>query len=313
MPCLTGFAPPSGVYVAIEMKHESSLLSATWTIIWKSLLFLVLWGVLLAPFVIPIQARIPQFHKDYPLQLQLYFDAVSAVLVLAAGWIMVRFIDRRPFITLGFGPEHWVRDVLAGAVLGTLWLGISVLALWIMGFVSVLPWAGISLSVLCWSGAALVFNTVTQEVLVRSYIYQTIQSKANFVWAIVITSVIFMLFHAGALKGAILPVLNLFLAGVLFGVARHRTGNLWLPIAIHFVWNFLLGPVLGLTVSGQDDLNSGWRMLVLKGPDLWTGGSFGLEGGLAVTIATALGAAAIFHFVRWDKTETASAAVPGGD
>jgi uncharacterized protein len=295
------------------MKHQSGRFRAIWTIIWKSILFIVLWGFLLAPFIIPIKQLLPQFEKNFPLQARLYFDAASALSVLATAWIMVRFIDRRPFVTLGFVPEHLIRDVLAGLCIGTVWLGVSVLALWIMGFVSLLSSFKISLSVLGWAAAALVFNTVTQEVLVRSYIYQTIQSQTNFIWAIAGSSILFMLLHAGALGGAWLPALNLFLAGVFFGVAYHRSGNLWLPIAIHFAWNLLLGPLLGLTVSGQNELNGGTQLLTLQGPAFWTGGSFGMEGGFAVTLSTVMGAAAALHLIRWSKAEASPAIVLGGE
>jgi hypothetical protein len=60
-----------------------------------------------------------------------------------------------------------------------------------------------------------------------------------------------------------------------------------LPIAIHFTWNFLLGPFLGSAVSGQDLANR-WGLITLQGPALFTGGAFGLEGSLVVTIVTIL-------------------------
>ena len=106
--------------------------------------------------------------------------------------------------------------------------------------------------------------------------------------AILSSAVLFSAFHAGAFQGAwLLPALNLFIAGVVFGTAYCLSGNLWLPIAIHFTWNLLLGPVLGLTVSGQDDLNGGWQVFAVHGPQLFTGGPFGIEGGLVVTLTSA--------------------------
>src|SRR3989338_8412707 len=79
---------------------------------------------------------------------------------------------------------------------------------------------------------------------------------------------------------------NVFCAGCLFCMSYRFAGNLWFPIAIHFVWNFLLGSVLGLVVSGQSHLGKGSRILNLDGPALFTGGAFGLEGGLIVTFTT---------------------------
>jgi len=76
-------------------------------------------------------------------------------------------------------------------------------------------------------------------------------------------------------------------------------GNLWFPIAIHFAWNFLLGPVLGLTVSGSGHLGLGWKMVVVDGPALFTGGAFGLEGGLVVTMTTAACIVAMIFYRRY--------------
>lgn len=284
------------------MKQKLGWLLPIWTIIWKFLLFFLLWGILSALFIIPFTDQLKQFEKVYPLQVQLYFDVAGALAILVAAWIMVRFIDRRPFITLGFASNHMVRDSLLGVSIGTAWLGLSVLALWMMSWVSLQPSFTISWSILVWVAVALIFNSLTQEVLVRSYIYQTIQSKTNFIWAIVVSAVLFMALHAGAYKGAWLPAVNVFAAGVLFGVAYHLTGNLWLPIAIHFTWNFLLGPVLGLTVSGQNQLNSGWQVFIVQGPALLTGGSFGLEGGLIVTLTTIIGTVTMFLLFRHRMT-----------
>jgi membrane protease YdiL (CAAX protease family) len=89
----------------------------------------------------------------------------------------------------------------------------------------------------------------------------------------------------------------LFAAGILLGVAYAVTHNLWLPIALHFGWNFLQGPVLGLTVSGQS-VDSGWRVFRLAGPDLFTGGAFGLEGGLVATATTVLGIMTLLLLLR---------------
>ncbi len=94
--------------------------------------------------------------------------------------------------------------------------------------------------------------------------------------------------HAGAFQGAWLPAVNVFSAGVLFCLAYGVSGNLWFPVSIHFAWNLLLGPVLGLTVSGTGELGLGWSVFSVDGPELFTGGAFGVEGGLVVTLTTAI-------------------------
>jgi uncharacterized protein len=150
----------------------------------------------------------------------------------------------------------------------------------------------VSWSALFLTGVAMLANTLTQEVLVRGYIQQAIQSESGSILAIILSAVVFTLLHFGAIKGVVVPAVNLFAAGILLGIAYAVTKNLWLPITLHFGWNFLQGPVLGLTVSGQS-LDSGWRVFRLEGPPMFTGGAFGLEGGLVATATTVFGITAL--------------------
>jgi uncharacterized protein len=267
-------------------------LKAVLMVIWKITLFLVLWGVLYAP---PLLLAVKRWQQpggiDSP-SVRLYIELTGAVTILLAAWVMTRFVDKRSFTSLGFTPKRIVRDILLGLGIGLGMMVISVAVLWLAGWATLQTNVPFSVSVLAIVGIAMLINTVTQEVLVRGYIQQTIQPQSGVVLAVIVSAFIFMLLHLGAIKGAPLPAVNLFAAGILLGVAYAITNNLWLPIALHFGWNFLQGPVLGLTVSGQS-VDSGWKVFMLAGPNLFTGGAFGLEGGLVATATTVLGLAAL--------------------
>jgi membrane protease YdiL (CAAX protease family) len=79
-----------------------------------------------------------------------------------------------------------------------------------------------------------------------------------------------------------LAIFNTIAWGVLLGCAYLRTRALWMPIGLHFGWNVAM-PFLGLNLSGFTMGVTGyalrWRM-----DDLWSGGSYGLEGGLFTTL-----------------------------
>jgi CAAX protease family protein len=259
---------------------------AIWKIVWKCIVFFLLWGLLLAPLIVPFSAGLEDPAR--PVQARLHYDLGAALTILVAAWIMLRFIDHRPFWTLGFAPKHLARDLALGSVLGIAWLASALAIPWVLGALRAQAPGDFSLVALAWAGTSMLFNTVAQEVLARSYVFQTIQSEANSFWAILVTSLLFTAYHAGAFQGAWWPVLNVFGAGLLLGLAYLTTGNLWLPITMHFVWNFLGGPVLGLTVSGQADLGTGSERLILTGPVALTGGRFGFEGGVGTTVATIL-------------------------
>ena len=288
-------------------------LASIWAIVWKTGLFFVLWGMLLAPFIVPFAARFRRAPQPFPPEMRLYIDLCTALTVLAAAWVMARFLDRRSFVSLGFAPRRWCRDLLAGLGFGAAWLTLSAAILWFGGWAHVQSAGGLSGSALSWAGTALLFNTVAQEVLARSYVFQTIESNTNSTVAVIVSAILFMLYHAGPYQGAWLPAFNVFAAGILFGVAYLLTGNLWLPIGIHFIWNLLLGPVLGLSVSGSGELAGDSHLLAVQGPAWVTAGSFGVEGGSVVTCTTMMGIGALFLLFRGQEAAGRPAHAGDGD
>lgn len=63
------------------------------------------------------------------------------------------------------------------------------------------------------------------------------------------------------------------------------------PVAPHrhsLRWNVIIGPVLGLTVSGSQALHAGASVVMLEGSELLTGGSFGIEASVTTAILVVL-------------------------
>jgi membrane protease YdiL (CAAX protease family) len=273
-------------------------LKKTWTALWRIALFMLLWGVLMAPGVLLMSSGAEEAGAPIPPPTRLILEAFGAAAVLLAAWITLRYVDRRSFSSLGFASGRIGRDLIAGLVLGAMMILLALGTLWVPGWVSAVPGVSLAGSSLLLMAVAMLLNSVTQEVLVRGYILQAIEAQLGVAVALVASSIVFAGLHAGAIvEGGLLPAVNLFAAGLLLGLAYTTTRNLWLPIALHFSWNFLQGPVLGIAVSGQD-LDSGWQLLTLNGPSMWTGGPFGLEGGLGATLATAAGIAVLIAAAR---------------
>jgi len=251
-------------------------------------LFLLIWALLLAPFIVPLSPSLAEWEHFYPLRVQLYRDLVGAVTMLVATWVMTRFVDRRPLATIGFDYHRFLRDFLPGFAVGSGWLAVSLGSVWAAGWLAPQPNVVVAWSNLPATAVSVFLNVLTQQLLLCGYVFQTIQARTNPVVAVLISALLFSAYHAGAFQGSWLAPLNVFLAGLLFCLAYRSTGNLWFPIAIHFAWNYFLGPVMGLTVSGSNHLGSGVQVFILKGPALFSGGTFGLEGGLIITLTTVI-------------------------
>lgn len=257
------------------------------TAMWKILLFVVIWGALLAPA--PFLMRLDPADGPLDALTRLGLEALGLAAILAASLMTVRYVDKRSFTSLGFERGAAPRDALVGLGVGSAMILLALGCAALPGWVEILPAPTFSWSFLGLLAAWMLVNSATQEILFRGYPLQTVESGFGTPAALVVSSLIFTGAHAGAIvEGGVLPAINLFTAGMLLGLAYTTTRSLWLPIALHFSWNFLQGPVLGIAVSGQA-LGGDWTLLELTGPTLLTGGEFGLEGGLFGTLATLFG------------------------
>lgn len=78
-------------------------------------------------------------------------------------------------------------------------------------------------------------------------------------------------------------LLNIYLAGVMFGFLALKPGSFWLAMFVHFLWN-TSSALLGSPVSGYFfDFDAGYRLFAFNESGFWSGGSFGIEGGAACT------------------------------
>src|SRR5436305_14994728 len=89
--------------------------------------------------------------------------------------------------------------------------------------------------------------------------------------------------------------------GVLLCYAFIRSVDLWLPIGLHFGWNWCL-PLLCENLSGFTMGVTGYAMHWKAGV-LWSGGAYGPEGGLLTTGV----AAALFFYLQQAPFQTHAA------
>src|SRR5581483_6741863 len=110
--------------------------------------------------------------------------------------------------------------------------------------------------------------------------------------ALVASSVVFAALHLANPGAGVVSTLTLVVAGLLLGSAYLATRTLWLPMGLHFGWNFFQGPVFGFPVSGTEE--STLLRLAPSGAPLLTGGRFGPEASVVGVGAEIVGIALLW-------------------
>ena len=121
----------------------------------------------------------------------------------------------------------------------------------------------------------LLFGSAGEELLFRGFGFQILVRSAGGWTTILPVGVVFAVLHGGNPHASWIGLANTAGFGILFGYAFLRSHDIWLPIGLHFGWNFTL-PLFGDNVSGLTMRLTGFTMRWSAG-SLWSGGEYGAE------------------------------------
>ncbi|MBK8618522.1 MAG: CPBP family intramembrane metalloprotease [Anaerolineales bacterium] len=229
---------------------------------------------------------VPPLEAGFWMSLQLI---LSFVLVYAILWAWLKFFEKRPFWTLGYEAKNALMQYGRGFLAGALMFGGAVAILAVTGGVvfeqgdptqqGFAALGGVIIVLLGW-----IVQGGAEEVLIRGWVLPVIGARYKPWIGLLVSSLIFALLHGLNPGLSAIALINLALFGLFAGLYAMREGSMWGISALHSVWNWVQGNFFGFEVSGTNA--GGGTLLNLKetGADWLTGGAFGPEGGLAVTI-----------------------------
>ena len=187
-----------------------------------------------------------------------------------------------------------LKGILLGAVLVSLCIGVIA----VLGSYSV---TGINWGYSPWIDllAIGVVAAVSEEVLFRGVLFRLAEEGLGTWGAVIVSALVFGGMHIynpdATWWGAVAIAVE---AGILFAAVYTVTRSLWWCIGLHFAWNVVEGPVFGSIVSGSGAQDS-WLVASWTGPDLLTGGTFGLEASIVpVVLLGILGIALLVYASR---------------
>lgn len=274
---------------------------------WRLLLFvfayiaaLFLLTTLLRGFYVVLLAFAPQLPTS-GLVPHLIFRLALLAAALGAGYLCARFLESMPWRSLGLTlHQGWLRDLLIGSVVGfvslALAIGIAAAAGGLQFSVNDASTLSIGQSMLH-AATLLIVAALAEEAMFRGYAFQTLSRARLATLGLLLTSVTFSLVHLS--NPNVVPTAtfaNTLLAGVWLGVAYLRTRSLWLPLGVHWSWNWALGWFFGVPISGLNLVSHPLLIATDEGPAWLTGGKYGIEGGLACTVALIISTVFVWRF-----------------
>ncbi|HEV2854377.1 MAG TPA: CPBP family intramembrane glutamic endopeptidase [Thermoanaerobaculia bacterium] len=235
------------------------------------------------------------------LLLAVVFEAPPVLLVT---WLFVHYLDRRNLASLGARwPEGSRRMALRQLATMPLAVG-GLIGSWLL-LIFLLPpslgtlrFDGLNAAFTRGTGpswwplppvlllAALLLVFVLQggveEWIMRGYIYRALKERWRPFWAALASSALFSLLHADNPDVSAVALLNIILAGLILAALVERGGSLWGATLAHGFWNFAIACVVSVPVSGIRTFHL--LDLSVTGNETLTGGAFGPEGSLVLTL-----------------------------
>ena len=259
---------------------------------WRMLAYLILTIGIAAPVTLYLDSL--RVAAGDPIDIvsiwKLIGDLSLITITILTAYIVLRWIDKRPFGLLGLSfTPGWFKELNIGLAMGFGIMTIMFLIFWITGINEVSAGA-MNIDVvktLLGMMVIFIFAGIIEEIITRGYLLQTLAEGSRQWIAMGVFSFLFTLAHLLNPNWSLAGAINIFLAGILLSVGYFKTRSLWLPNGLHMAWNWTQGPLWGMNVSGFDIPNT-FMVSTPVGPEWLSGGAFGAEGSYLSSIAIAV-------------------------
>lgn len=245
----------------------------------------------------------------FPKMIQYSFQInliTSTSITIGLYFLFVKLVEKRSVSSLGLSIDRFsIFKYLRGFLIGLLMMEIVVVVIIGTGN-GILEFNGeidmnflvpFFITLIAW-----VIQGASEEIMIRGHMLPKLGVKVGAWFAIIISSSYFGLLHLGNPGISKISILNLILFGIFSAIYAIKERGIIGVCAIHSAWNFAQGNIFGFLVSGLKAEGGTLISTTVTDNELITGGAFGPEGGLAVTIVllVALGVVCICSFRNRD-------------
>lgn len=201
--------------------------------------------------------------------------------------LYVYLVEKRP--TLELSAPGWLKEFGLGVLVAASLMMAIVATLYVLGYMTIdglnaNPRVALDLAV------KFLMTGLVEELLFRLILFKLTEEWLGTWVAFVFQASFFGFAHlSNDNASAYTSICVAIEGGVVLTGAYMYTRRLWFPLGLHLAWNYVQSGVFSIPVSGG--AFDGFIKTTLSGPELITGGSFGVEGSLlAVLLCTVVGA-----------------------
>lgn len=231
----------------------------------------------------PLMGDMPMGHTADLIKY--YGFAVFSLVTL----LYCKFIEKEKLTSIGFNKKF--SDYIIGGLLAVALLlcivgtGCATGGLSFEGFGS-----NINVVYLVALFGAFIIQSLTEEIMCRGFLLTSLLKKTSLPTAVLVSSTAFALLHVPSMleadiQFAIAGIVNIYLVSIAFSLLYIIRANIYIVGGLHCVWNFVLGGVMGLSVSGGNSNSNALMSFQVNSESLLNGGIYGLEASVVTTVA----------------------------
>ena len=213
--------------------------------------------------------------------IKLIIELSGLIFVLGITWIFRRYIDSKSFVSMGYSMKGRLKDCIYGILVGLVLISLGFFSLLFTDYLEITQIV-FSFKIVAGSFFFYLVAAMIEEVIFRGYVLNNLMEYGNKYLALFLSSVLFALIHGMNPNLTIIAMVNLAIAGGVLGITYIYTKNIWYPVFLHVSWNYFQGPIYGFEVSGTQAASIISQKV--SGNELITGGSFGFEGSIILTV-----------------------------
>lgn len=220
-------------------------------------------------------------------------EFLAASIALLAYGLYVRVFERRQVTELS--AARALPEFVVGLLTGAILVACVVSLVAALGSYRILGMNAWTMGILA-PLALMTFVGVLEEIISRGIVFRITEKSLGSWAALAISSLLFGLAHLPGEGVGVLAIAITVVAGVMFAAAYMLTRRLWLAIGIHIAWNYTLGSIFSVAVSGREA--KGLLVGKVSGSDLFTGGTYGFEASVVTLLVLGVFAVALLRAAR---------------